>query len=396
MPEEAPALDVTGEIVPVTVTMDNLGFSARSPENGESETVIHGVCATVRPGEMLGIFGPGSAGKSALLQLMAGRIVSQSDSLKVWGQTLFNGIPLCPDEIRRIAGVILDGDFLLCTSITPRQFITLSARQKMPGRSSRARVQELIRMLHLDTCCDTPIGDPNNPGCSIISGGEKRRTVIGAELVDPTTSVLLFDGAFSGLDSTLSQEVAGIVRAMADAGVTVIATLDQPRPSVLMQFDQLMLLNEGRVLYYGSLDDYENYLTETLQANIPLSIADEETGKKLGILIDLAADVKGRGQHGISLEALPQDTDKYNFAARLEDLFKKSDWSEVDVARTFPEGTVAKLKARIATKIKAEIDSKAKLKAKGANNGVPRIALPATLSKLLSCCSRRKSDEKKE
>ena len=60
-----------------------------------------------------------------------------------------------------------------------------------------------------------------------ISGGERRRTSIGMELVT-TPSLLFLDEPTSGLDSASALTVAHIVRALAVKGRTIVLTIHQP------------------------------------------------------------------------------------------------------------------------------------------------------------------------
>lgn len=81
-----------------------------------------------------------------------------------------------------------------------------------------------------------------------ISGGERKRTSIGYELItDPV--VILLDEPTSGLDSSTALKIVKLLKKEAMSGKTVIATIHQPSGQVFMQFDRLLLLQEGYQLY---------------------------------------------------------------------------------------------------------------------------------------------------
>ena len=74
-----------------------------------------------------------------------------------------------------------------------------------------------------------------------ISGGERKRTSIGYELItDPM--VILLDEPTSGLDSSTAFKIVQLLKNEAKSGKTVIATIHQPSGRVFMQFDRLLLL----------------------------------------------------------------------------------------------------------------------------------------------------------
>jgi ATP-binding cassette, subfamily G (WHITE), eye pigment precursor transporter len=74
-------------------------------------------------------------------------------------------------------------------------------------------------------CQDSQIGSIYR---KVISGGERKRTAIGVELItDP--SVILLDEPTSGLDSFMTLKICKLLKKLAhDQGKTVIATIHQP------------------------------------------------------------------------------------------------------------------------------------------------------------------------
>jgi len=90
-------------------------------------------------------------------------------------------------------------DDILYDSFTPREALTFAARLKLQGTEEQQneRVEELLEELGLVNVAETIIGSVMR---KTISGGERKRTAIGVELVtDP--SLILLDEPTSGLDS---------------------------------------------------------------------------------------------------------------------------------------------------------------------------------------------------
>ena len=71
----------------------------------------------------------------------------------------------------------------------------------MDAISRQRRVDEVIRLLQLEKCRGTYIGDDANPYMKGISGGEKRRLAIAIEILDPSICFLIADEPTSGLDA---------------------------------------------------------------------------------------------------------------------------------------------------------------------------------------------------
>ena len=81
-----------------------------------------------------------------------------------------------------------------------------------------------------------------------LSGGERKRTSIGYELItDP--KVMVLDEPTSGLDSTTALKIVKMLRKECDRGMTIVCTIHQPSSDILHQFDRLILLHDGYQIY---------------------------------------------------------------------------------------------------------------------------------------------------
>ncbi len=108
-------------------------------------------------------------------------------------------------------------------------------------------MEELLAELGLLNVANTQIGGGKK---KTLSGGERKRTSIGVELItDP--SMLLLDEPTSGLDSNMALTLVRIMRTQARKGKTVIATIHQPSSDAYMSFDRLILMADGYIIYQG-------------------------------------------------------------------------------------------------------------------------------------------------
>ena len=100
-------------------------------------------------------------------------------------------------------------DDVLYFSFTPREALTFAARLKLGGAiaDQDRRVDTLLEELGLVNCANVQIG---NTMQKTISGGERKRTAIGVELItDP--SLLLLDEPTSGLDSFKALQIVQLL-----------------------------------------------------------------------------------------------------------------------------------------------------------------------------------------
>ena len=141
-------------------------------------------------------------------------------------------------------------------TLTVRECFMFAAQLRLPSSvDHQQKVDELIENLRLDKAADTKIGGPLVKG---VSGGERKRTSIGVELItDP--SLIFLDEPTTGLDSFTAEIVVEILKNLADSGRTIISTIHQPNTETFEHFDQLMLMSKGHIIYMNDASKAVDY-----------------------------------------------------------------------------------------------------------------------------------------
>ncbi|EKX32917.1 hypothetical protein GUITHDRAFT_158946 [Guillardia theta CCMP2712] len=242
--------------------------------SGKDPRVLKNLSGSANPGEVIAIMGASGSGKTSLLNVLSGRIMSMNGHV-VTSKFTVNGHEISAEEIGPNVAYVTQED-ALCPTATPREALEFSARLRLPPEVTKEEretmIEDVISILHLDKCADTVIGNELIKG---ISGGEKRRTSIG-----PT----------SGLDSYAAYNVVNALKDLAALGCTVLCTIHQPSSEVFHLFDRVLLLCDGRTFYDGSVHDMGSYLAsierpippETNPADHVMFLMQTEEKEKLG------------------------------------------------------------------------------------------------------------------
>ena len=159
------------------------------------------------------------------------------------------------NPLKHVVGYVTQENILEEEMTVRETFEMYSAlrRVKQPTKWS----QEIIDKLKLRKCADTKIGGTFVRG---ISGGEKKRTSIGVELVS-SPSLLFLDEPTTGLDSATALEVMQLISNIKKQdNMTIISILHQPSSELLELFDKVIVLCDGMIVFDGKPQEIKSRL----------------------------------------------------------------------------------------------------------------------------------------
>lgn len=224
-------------------------------KGAQGRVVLKHVTGMALPGQLMALMGSTGAGKSTLLDILVG--IPKTG--RVTGTVAMNGRR--PQEAKELYGYVSQDDTLPGTQ-TVWETLMFYAKLKlpfdMPTSEKEQRVNALIAELGLEKCRDSFVGSTMRRG---LSGGERKRLAIGCEVVT-NPGIILLDEPTTGLDSFSSLSVMMILNDLASKGHTIVCTLHQPRSSIFALIDHLMILSQGRVVYYGPTGNAESYFAD--------------------------------------------------------------------------------------------------------------------------------------
>lgn len=204
---------------------------------GRRRSSLAAVDLTVAPGQCLGLVGPNGSGKSTLLRLCAGVMAPLAGDVEVLGH------PAGSRAARRATGWVPE------QIRWPRALTVNDALCELAALGSArgivTRVDQVCGLLGLGPLLGRRLGS--------LSRGQARRVVIAQALLDDP-ALLLFDEAFSGLDSLVLRDLRDdLALRLAGGAALVLATHRVEDLAGLAT--EVLALHDGRVVVRGPADE---------------------------------------------------------------------------------------------------------------------------------------------
>ncbi|KAF8398268.1 hypothetical protein HHK36_017195 [Tetracentron sinense] len=245
-------------------------------------TILKDVSGIIKPGRLTLLLGPPGSGKTTLLLALAGKL---DNDLKVLGRVTYNGHTMKEFVPQRTSAYISQHD-LHIGDMTVRETLNFSARCQgvgyrydvltelarrekdqsikpdpdidffmkaaaVEGQKASIVTDYTLKLLGLDVCADTMVGDDMRRG---ISGGQKKRVTTGEMIVGPSTA-LFMDEISTGLDSSTTYQIVKSLKHIIHVfNSTMVISLLQPAPETFDLFDDVILICEGQIVYHGPRD----------------------------------------------------------------------------------------------------------------------------------------------
>ncbi|PON32553.1 ABC transporter-like [Parasponia andersonii] len=209
---------------PHSVIFKDIIYSVDMPLEMKNEGIIEdklvllkGLSGTFRPGVLTALMGVSGAGKTTLMDVLAGR----KNNGHVEGNFKISGYPKNQRTFGRILGYCEQND-IHSPHVTIYESLLYSAWLRLPAevdtKTRETFIEEVLELAELNMLRDALVG---LPGVNGLSTEQRKRLTIAVELV-ANPSVIFMDEPTSGLDSRAAAIVMRAVRNAADTGRTVL------------------------------------------------------------------------------------------------------------------------------------------------------------------------------
>jgi ATP-binding cassette subfamily G (WHITE) protein 2 (SNQ2) len=242
----------------ITPVMGMLGIGPKPTEATLLDN-FRGVC---KPGEMVLVLGKPGSGCTTFLRAIANQ---REGYTGVTGNVYYG--PWTAEEFSQYRGeaVYNAEDDIHHPTLTVEQTLGFALDTKMPakrpGNMTKTEFKEhvitlLLKMFNIEHTRKTVVGDQFVRG---VSGGERKRVSI-AEMMITKACILSWDNSTRGLDASTALDFVKSLRIQTDLyKTTTFVSLYQASENIYNLFDKVMVIDEGRQIYFGPAKEARSY-----------------------------------------------------------------------------------------------------------------------------------------
>jgi len=235
---------------------------------------VNKVSFSCKDGEFFSILGPSGAGKTTILELIAG--IKKPDSGKVYiGPQLVNELP--PQE-RDVAMAFENYSLYPHLSVYENIAFPLKAptrKEKLSPEDERKKVSEIASLLGIEELL--------NRRPQHLSGGQRQRVSLARAMIR-RPRVYLLDEPIAHLDAKLKISARTTLKRLASRlGITIIYVTHDYKEALALS-DRILILREGLIEQIGTPEEVHSYPSSDFVARLigdpPINLIDGEVLRK--------------------------------------------------------------------------------------------------------------------
>ena len=217
----------------------------------QTEAVLQDLNFKIYPGDITVILGKSGCGKTSLLKTLMGLIPDRGGSVSIFGTPLDYASEQSLGNLYRRIGVLYQGGALL-NSMSLYENVALPIRMHFPDMPVAIEREMVFTRLAQVGLADNWQKLPGE-----LSGGMKKRAALARALIlDP--EIIFCDEPAAGLDPITADGIDDLMLSLRDSlKITFIVVTHEIR-SIKKIADRVIVLFDGRLLFWGKLDDALN------------------------------------------------------------------------------------------------------------------------------------------
>jgi branched-chain amino acid transport system ATP-binding protein len=219
----------------------------------ENALAVNDISLEVRKGEVVGVLGSNSAGKTTLMNMISGLMIDikrkedrrGGERITVLGEVRFEGedITYAEPDVRVKKGIVLSRErHPIFPDSTVEENLKIAAYLRRDSEVKKTFEFVYTIFFHLK--------DIRKRKAGFCSGGEQQMLAIGMALM-PKPRLLLMDEPLLGLSPVLQRDLTRAIKQIRGEGVTILVTEQFARP-LLPIIDRGYVIENGILVLFGT------------------------------------------------------------------------------------------------------------------------------------------------
>ena len=212
----------------------------------EVKKAVDDISFSIKKGEIIGFIGPNGAGKSTTIKMLSGILYPDEGDLQVNGYIPYKQRKQYVKNIGVVFGqkTQLHWDLPLIESFELMKYI-----YKIPQKLYEENLHKFTELLDMQDFIHQPVRQ--------LSLGQRMRGDIVAALLH-SPEIVFFDEPTIGLDVVAKEKIRGFIRYMNKTEQTTIIFTTHDMQDIEKVCDRLIIIDEGKKIYDGSIDEIKN------------------------------------------------------------------------------------------------------------------------------------------
>ncbi|QKX61137.1 uncharacterized protein TRUGW13939_08284 [Talaromyces rugulosus] len=232
-------------------------------KGGVENDILRDFRGVLKPGEMVLVLGRPGSGCTSFLKVITNQRYGYTSIDGDVNYGIFDSDTFAKKY--RGEAVYNQEDDVHHPTLTVGQTLSFALDTKTPGTRptgitkkdfKKKVIQLLLKMFNIEHTANTVVGNAFIRG---VSGGERKRVSI-AEMMVSSATILAWDNTTRGLDASTALDFAKSLRIMTNIyQTTTFVSLYQASENIYKQFDKVMVIDEGRQVFFGPAAEARSY-----------------------------------------------------------------------------------------------------------------------------------------